>query len=131
MSTDEILVTCGENKTLSLSVLKPDPADPNNTVPQSLTGCTLYFAVKGLPTDTTYLIYKTSASSAQIAITDATNGLASIYLLPSDTFALCPKTFPVTYYYDAWVKFADNTQKSCIRSARLLVGPRIYTGSYP
>lgn len=71
--------------------------------PVDLTACKLHFTVKKRATDTTSLVYKSSAQSTEINITNAKAGKATLYLLSSDTL-LDPKQ----YVYDVWLELSTH-----------------------
>lgn len=89
-----VSVTQGTSKTLVLTVKDKhdDPVD--------LTGATLYFSVKRDERDVgNPLIQKISTDSAQIEVPNPTDGIAKIYLQPSDT-----QNFETTQYkFDVWM----------------------------
>jgi hypothetical protein len=89
-----VSVTRGTSKTLVLTV-KDKEGDPVN-----LTGATIYFSVKRDEEDVgNPLIQKISTNSTEIEIPNPTDGIAKIYLQPSDT-----QNFDVTQYkFDVWM----------------------------
>lgn len=89
-----VSVTRGTSKTLVLTVKDKDDK------PVNLTGATIYFSVKRKETDTgNPLIQKISTDSAQIEIPNPTDGIAKIYLQPSDT-----QNLDITQYkFDVWM----------------------------
>ena len=69
----------GDHKTFELQVKDQDGN------PIDLSGATIRMTVKKHATDETAVISKTSNNASEISITDPANGIAEIYLVPSDT----------------------------------------------
>ena len=67
--------------------------DSTRTVRFDLTSSVLTFTVKAKETDTANLIQKTSASAAEIEITNAAQGEATIKLIPSDSEDLTQRAY--------------------------------------
>ena len=100
-TTSSVEVYKGESKTLQLTILDCE----RNAV--DLTGATLYFTVKGNLNDCKVLFQKTSAQASEILIlSPATDGVAEIYISPSDTSALDAGD----YKYDIWVVLSSGKQ---------------------
>lgn len=85
----------GDNNDLDLAVTKSGN-------PVNLTGATLRFTAKldKADPDADAVIAKVSTDSSQIEITDAVNGLATVHILPADTFDLEDVS---VLFYDAQV----------------------------
>ena len=91
---NSVSVIRGTSKTLVLTV------KDKNKEPVDLTGATIYFSVKKKETDTgNPLIQKVSTDSVQIEVPNPTDGIAKIYLQPSDT-----QNLDITQYkFDVWM----------------------------
>lgn len=118
-TTNAITVVAGENATIPFLIRD---AEEN---PIDLTGCTVYFTVKYLPTDSMALIAKDSTHPLQILIAIPVSGSGEIYLLPADEEDLAPGIFPVNYAYDVWVKFPDSSVQAVIFGATFTVRQRV------
>lgn len=66
-----------------------------------LSGCTLWFTVKNLPSDADASAIIQKKTGAGVAITNATGGLAQVQLNAADTALLTPDR---SYYFDVQVK---------------------------
>ena len=80
----------GQNKDINIYV-----TGPSGKI--DITGFTITFNVKATISGTP-VITKTTAEITEINITDAANGVAELYLVPSDTTSLDAGK----YYYDVW-----------------------------
>jgi len=92
-----ITIFKGTSKTLLLKVKDSKLKDFD------ITGATIYFSVKAVETDTNTLISKNSSDIASIEITSPREGIAKIYLSPSDTKNLSVKQ----YVFDVFVILAS------------------------
>lgn len=94
---NSISIIQGTTKTLSLTVKDGD----GNVV--DLTNATVYFTVKKRECDTTPLLFKSSDSITQIEIPLATDGVAKIYIAPTDTSTMAAGQ----YKFDIVVELAS------------------------
>ena len=95
VTPNQLCVPQGSSKTFCLSVKDEDGA------PVDLTSAKVWFCVKEHPACSDSDIYKSSLNGpAEVLITDPPNGVAQIYLTPSDTLDLAPKR----YTYEVWVE---------------------------
>jgi hypothetical protein len=76
MASTEIKVFRGDDKTIRLNV------KTSTQTPQNITGARIRFTAKTLPTSITK---DSNGGAGQVAFIDAVNGIAEIYLTPSDT----------------------------------------------
>ena len=88
----------GDSITLNFAVTQ-------NGAAFNLTNYTCYFTMKATLTGSAVLT-KVSTSSAQIEYTDASAGLLSVYLTPTDTNTLTPEQ---TYHYDLEIRNANGS----------------------
>lgn len=90
----------GGQSTIPYLATKPDPADSTNkskSTPFNLTGYTLRFTLKARPEPgPPYVIQKDSGGLGGVTISDATNGIASISFLSTDTLNLAAGV----YFFD-------------------------------
>ena len=77
--TNEIDIFQGDNKTYELTVKNRAGAVVD------ITSGTIKFTVKKLLDDTATIITKTTAEATEVTITDGSNGVAEIYVVPADT----------------------------------------------
>lgn len=89
----------GDNKTFQVTI-----KDSTGTA-VNISGAGLKFTVKEAANDPSFKIQKTSASATEIDLTDPTNGIAEIYLVPDDTRNLKAGA----YQYD--VEYTDTSSK--------------------
>lgn len=120
MATNEITIVQGEDRTLALTV------EDENGAAYNLTSRELRFAVrkKQAHQDNSVLISKSSSVPAEITITDAANGLAEIYIIPTDTEP-ANSVKPGNHVYDVWLIEPDTTQFSIIPSELFRIDPRV------
>lgn len=90
---NSVSIIRGTSKTMKLTVKDGRGALVN------LTGATIYFTVKKHEKDEHALIQKISTNILQVEIPNPSDGVANIYLLPSDTTPLCAGR----YKFDVWV----------------------------
>lgn len=83
-----------------------------NSVAVDITGGTMVFSAKENANETTALITKTSATASEITFTDATNGVAQIYLVPADTRDLKAQD----YLYDVQFTQASGTKHTLLKA---------------
>jgi len=78
--------------------------------PVDLTGGSLVFSVKSEMSDERPVLYKNSASSADLVIAAGRGGLGTLLIRPNDT-----KRLPIKeYWYDLWVTLASGAQTPVI-----------------
>jgi hypothetical protein len=115
----------GESKSLKLKTFREDATttcvtcSPSNSKrkPYDLTGVTIVFSVRRTTYEQIPLIFKTSASSPQILITDIKGGEARIFLVPEDTHDIDPGF----YYLAVWLILPTGERISVIEDAQLQV----------
>jgi hypothetical protein len=119
--SNDITMVAGENRTIQVQFLDENEEDLD------LTGCVVYFTARDSPReDATALITKASGNVAQIEILiPATNGLANVYLVPSDTDDLVPGPAPLVVWYDVWLELASGDNVAAITYSRITISPRI------
>lgn len=100
----------GDDKTFQITVKDADGVAVN------ITGATLTFSVKIDPNEPTPLILKDSSDNTEIDLTDPTNGIAEIYLVPADTRDLEAGT----YVYDVQI-ITSGTKKHTLVRANLIL----------
>lgn len=105
----------GQAKTLGLTVVD------GNGKPYNLTGATVILTVKESAESQNVLIRKTSENAAQAIITAPREGLAQIYMSPSDTRNLAVKQ----YVFDVWVVTADGKPYPVVEESVLDLKPSI------
>ena len=110
----DLEVAQGEDRTLKLSVTD-DAGDPFD-----LTGSTIFFTVRTSPKGAA-LISKSSAVASEILITDASGGLADIFLTDEDTGGLAVRD----HVYDVFVQQADNSRNQVIDVSKLKIKARV------
>jgi hypothetical protein len=110
-----ITIIRGSSKTLKLTVTDETDAKVN------LTGARLYFSVKVSERDPQPLFQKSSNNSAQAEITVPREGIALIYLQPSDTQNLDPHE----YLFDVWVVLANGKRYPVVKPSVFKVEPGI------
>lgn len=107
---NEVTMYRGDNRTLEVTV--KDSSD----VVVDITNYTAKFTVRTHP-DSTAVITKTTDSAAQIDLTDPTNGVLEIYILPTDTSSLAART----YDYDVEITSAGSVVSTVVVSTFDLV----------
>lgn len=110
-----ITIIRGSSKTLKLTVTDENGAMVN------LTGATVYFSVKVAERDPQPLFQKSSLNPAQAEITVPREGVALIYLQPSDTQNLDPHE----YVFDAWVILANGKRYPVVKPSVFAVQPGV------
>jgi len=101
-----VTVIRGSSKTLRVTV------QDSSETPIDISGSTVFFSAKEKVSDTVALISKNSTNPAEIALTDPTNGVAEIYLVPSDTQSLDSGRL----LYDVWIVLVSGARHSIIQS---------------
>jgi hypothetical protein len=97
-----IFITRGSAKTLALTVTDPD-SDPKDPTPIDLTDARVVMSVKVKAEDRDPLIFKSSDDPDQVLITQPREGVAKIFLVPSDTKNLDIRA----YVFDVWVVLSN------------------------
>jgi hypothetical protein len=110
-----ISIIRGSSKTLKLTV-----TDENDAV-VNLTGATIYFSVKVGERDPQPLFQKSSLNPAQAEITTPREGVALIYLQPSDTQSLDPHE----YVFDVWTVLANGKRYPVVKPSVFEVKPGV------
>jgi hypothetical protein len=110
-----ITIIRGSSKTLKLTV-----SDENNAL-VNLTGATIYFSVKVSDRDSHPLFQKSTLNPAQAEITVPREGVALIYLQPSDTQNLDPHE----YLFDVWAILANGKRYPVVQPSIFAVQPGI------
>ena len=110
-----VTIIRGASKTLKLTV-----TDENNAM-VNLTGARVYFTVKISDRDPQPLFQKSSNNPAQAEITTPREGIALIYLQPSDTQNLDPHE----YLFDVWVVLANGKRYPVVKPSVFKVEPGI------
>lgn len=105
----------GQAKTLGLTVVD------GQGKPYNLTGATVIMTVKESAESQNVLIRKTSETPTQAIITSPREGLAQIFLMPSDTKNLSIKQ----YVFDVWVVTADGKPYPVVEESILELKPSI------
>ena len=89
----------------------------NDGQPESLEGARVLFEVFAVAGTPPAVITKSTDDPTEIAVTDALNGLATIYLSPTDTGITLGN-----YYYHVRVTFADATVQEVVPYNLFVVG---------
>lgn len=110
-----VVIIRGSSKTLKLSVKDENDAFVN------LTGATIYFTVKVSERDAQPLFQKSSSNPAQIEITTPREGVALIYLQPSDTQNLDPHE----YVFDVWAILSNGKRYPVVKPSVFKVDPGV------
>ena len=103
---NEITMYRGDNRTLQVTVKDADG------VAVGLTNYTAKFTVRTKPDTDTVTIAKTTTLAAEIDITDPTNGILEIYIVPADTKDLTPRS----YDYDVEITSATSIVSTVVKS---------------
>ena len=101
-SSSSIEVYQGESKDLELEIVQDEEQPSGSTieVPVDLTGAKVCMTVKKNIGDPTPRFFKSSDNILEVEIlTPATDGKATIYIVPEDTLNLDPGK----YFFDVWV----------------------------
>ena len=101
----------GDDKTFQLTVKDSDD------VAVDITGATLNFSLKRDPNETSSLVTKSTDTVTEIDLTDPTNGIAEIYLVPSDTRDLSAGT----YVYDVQITTSTGKIHTLVRANLILL----------
>lgn len=112
---NSLTIIRGASKTLKLTV-----ADENAAM-VDLTGARIYFSVKVSDRDPQPLFQKSSNNPAQAEITVPREGIALIYLQPSDTQNLDPHE----YVFDVWVILANGKRYPVVKPSVFKVDPGV------
>lgn len=110
-----IVIIRGSSKTLKLVV-----SDENGGL-VNLTGATIYFSVKVGARDPQPLFQKSSNTPTQAEITVPREGVALIYLQPSDTQNLDPHE----YVFDVWVILSNGKRYPVVKPSVFAVQPGV------
>jgi hypothetical protein len=109
LPANAVTIIRGTSKTLVLTVKDKDGAVVD------LTGATIYMTVKFNATDVNCIIQKISTDALQIEIPNPTDGIAKIYIDPTDTVG--KKT--TRYVYDILVILVSGER-------HVVVGPAVF-----
>lgn len=121
-SGNAIEIYKGQTKDIQVTVTQigqdPTTGDYPANIPVDLTGATVYFTVKARPGDPVTLVYKVSTTSSQITIaTPTTGGIATIHLLPLDTYKMAADT----YVFDIWVVLSTGATYPVVEVAEFII----------
>jgi len=105
----------GTDRTLRLTVTE-------DGVAVDITDADLTFTVRVDLASATTVIQKTTADPAEIDLTDPENGIAEIYLVPTDTEDLAVGT----YVYDVWMTLS--LLEYSLTQGQLLLTPSVREG---
>jgi len=108
----------GDNQTLEVTVKDVDG------VVFDITGSTARFTVRK-DFNTTALIEKSSAVAGEAAITDPTNGVLEIYLVPADTREL---NYCGNFVYDVEVELPSGDIHTVLQGVFKIKGDVTYSG---
>lgn len=110
-----LTIVRGSSKTLKLTVKDENEAFVN------LTGATIYFTVKVSERDAQPLFQKSTLVPTQAEITVPREGVALIYLQPSDTQNLDPHE----YVFDVWAILANGKRYPVVKPSVFKVEPGV------
>lgn len=119
---NSLTLYAGESRTLIVRASRKDTDPDSETygtcIPLDITGATLYFTARDKADDSAPLFQKTSASLAEIELSDPKGGVAKIYLEPADTQDLSAQG---SYVFDVWVELASGSRYVVIPPASIQI----------
>lgn len=115
MGANAFEMTQGEDVTLTLTVTQGGAA-------YNITGATIAFTMKkDKSSNKDADVVKTTADAAEVDLTDPSNGVAEIYLLPADTTYLEPGL----YDFDVRMKVSGGTQSVIVKPDEITLGKKV------